>query len=156
MFGIGGPVVSHLFFADDSIFFIKANEREVDVFRSILAQYEMVSGQRINLEKLEVVFSHNTPMKIRQNIRDRLGVNQVMKHFRYLGLPLVVGQKKTETFKCITEKVWKRINDWKNKLLSMAGKEVLIQAVLQVIPVYMMLVYRFPQKTLDDIAKLIG
>ncbi|CAM8987557.1 unnamed protein product [Rhodiola kirilowii] len=54
------------------------------------------------------------------------------------------------------EKIWRRINDWKNKLLSMAGKEVLVKAVLQAIPVYMMSVYRFPQRTLDDIEKLNG
>ncbi|KAL9690286.1 hypothetical protein QQ045_011506 [Rhodiola kirilowii] len=38
----------------------------------------------------------------------------------------------------------------------MAGKEVMIKAVVQSIPVHMMSVYSFPQKNLDDIAKSIG
>ncbi|KAL9685346.1 hypothetical protein QQ045_022795 [Rhodiola kirilowii] len=147
-FGVGGPIVSHLFFADDSIFFIKADAAEADALKNILSQYEMTSGQRINLEKSEVVFSSSTPLDIQRTISGRLMVNQASSHSRYLGLPLVVGQRKIEVFRCITEKIWKRINDWKNKLLSMAGKEVLVKAVLQAIPVYMMSVYRFPQKTI--------
>ncbi|CAM8986762.1 unnamed protein product [Rhodiola kirilowii] len=154
--GRGGPTISHLFFANDSIFFIRASREEAAEFREILSQYEMLSGQRINMEKSEVVFSRNTPADVRQVVGSLLGIGQVDCHSKYLGLPLIVGQGKTETFHCITEKIWRKIGDWKGKLLSMAGKEVLIKAVVQSIPVYMMSVYFFPQKNLDDIAKLIG
>ncbi|KAL9667325.1 hypothetical protein QQ045_001677 [Rhodiola kirilowii] len=154
--GHGGPTISHLFFADDSIFFMRASREEAAEFREILSQYEMVSGQRINMEKSEVVFSRNTPTDVRQDVGSLLRIGQVDSHSKYLGLPLIVGQRKTETFHCITEKIWRKIGDWKGKLLSMAGKEVLIKAVVQSIPVYMMSVYYFPQKNLDDIAKLIG
>ncbi|KAL9682674.1 hypothetical protein QQ045_014479 [Rhodiola kirilowii] len=155
-FGREGPIISHLFFADDSIFFIKATKEEATVFREVLSQYEMVSGQRINMKKLEVVFSCKTPADRRKYIGNLLRIEQVCSHSKYLGLPLLVGQRKTETFNCITEKIWKKIGDWKGKILSMAGKEVLIKAVVQSIPVYMMSVYYFPQKNLDNIAKLIG
>ncbi|KAL9689246.1 hypothetical protein QQ045_033681 [Rhodiola kirilowii] len=116
----------------------------------------MVSGQRINMEKSEVVFSRNTPADVRQDVVNLLRIGQVDSHSKYLGLPLIVGQRKTETFHCITEKIWRKMGDWKGKLLSMVGKEVLIKAVVQTIPMYMMSVYYFPQKNLDDIAKLIG
>ncbi|KAL9680585.1 hypothetical protein QQ045_018466 [Rhodiola kirilowii] len=43
--GRQGPNISHLFFADDAIFFIRANKEEAAEFREILSQYEMVSGQ---------------------------------------------------------------------------------------------------------------
>ncbi|KAL9690889.1 hypothetical protein QQ045_011301 [Rhodiola kirilowii] len=137
-FGCEGPIVTHLFFADDSIFFIKANKEEATRLREITSQYEKVSGQRINLEKSEVVFSCNTPADVWQCIGDLIRIEQI------------------EIFNCITEKIWKKISDWKGKLMSMAGKEVLVKAVVQSIPVSMMSLYYFPQKTLEDIAKLIG
>ncbi|KAL9666216.1 hypothetical protein QQ045_000540 [Rhodiola kirilowii] len=83
-------------------------------------------------------------------------MHQVPSHSKYLGLPLVMGQKKVDTFRCIFEKVWKRLNDWKCKLLSAAGREVLIKSVIQTLPVYTMSVYRLPEKTLQEIAKLIS
>ncbi|CAM8945290.1 unnamed protein product [Rhodiola kirilowii] len=55
------PVVSHLFFADDSIFFVKADANEARNLKTILHQYEIVSGQMINFDKSEVCFSKNTP-----------------------------------------------------------------------------------------------
>ncbi|KAL9677882.1 hypothetical protein QQ045_015718 [Rhodiola kirilowii] len=108
------------------------------------------------MEKSEVVFSRNTPLDVRQDVGNMLRIGQVDSHSKYLGLPLIVGQKKTEIFHSITEKIWRKTGEWKGKLLSMASKEVLIKAVVQSIPVYMMSVYYFPQKNLDDIAKLIG
>ncbi|KAL9690131.1 hypothetical protein QQ045_010526 [Rhodiola kirilowii] len=76
-FGREGPTISHLFFADDSIFFIKANKEEAADFKTILSQYEMLSGQRINMKKSEVVFSRNTPAAVRQDVEVQLRISQV-------------------------------------------------------------------------------
>ncbi|CAM8905994.1 unnamed protein product [Rhodiola kirilowii] len=151
----GAPTITHLFFADDSIFFIKATGAEARSLKETLNQYETISGQRINFEKSEICFSRNTPSDVRMEICNIFRVPQVPCHSKYLGLPLVVGQRKTETFRCILEKIWRKVRDWKNKLLSAAGREVLVKAVIQAIPVYMMSVYQFPKKVLADMARLI-
>lgn len=44
------PVVSHLFFADDTILFIRANEKEANAVKQILQNYETASGQRMLLQ----------------------------------------------------------------------------------------------------------
>ncbi|CAM8943685.1 unnamed protein product [Rhodiola kirilowii] len=149
------PVVTHLFFADDSIFFIKAEAEEARALKGILAQYENVSGQRINLEKSEICFSRNSPAHIRDEVCRVIGVRQVGSHSKYLGLPLIFGQRKTDSFRCIVEKVWRKINDWKSKLLSAAGREVLVKAIIQAMPAYMMSVYQFPKAILVELNKLI-
>ncbi|XP_042944625.1 uncharacterized protein LOC122278510 [Carya illinoinensis] len=56
----------------------------------------------------------------------------------YLGLSPVVGNSKDNAFRSIKERVWKKINNWKNSFLSAVGKEVLIKAVLQAVPTYTM------------------
>ncbi|CAM8977963.1 unnamed protein product [Rhodiola kirilowii] len=149
------PAITHLFFADDAIFFVRANAEEVSNLKEVLKHYEEISGQMINFEKSEVSFSRNTPAAVREEIIRVLGMQQVPSHSKYLGLPLVMGQKKTETFRGILEKMWKRVSDWKSKLLSVAGREVLIKSVLQTLPVYTMSVYKIPVKLLQDMAKLI-
>jgi len=49
-----------------------------------------------------------------------------------------MGRSKIRTFEYLKERVWKRIQGWKEKLLSKAGKGVLIKAVAQAIPSYAM------------------
>ena len=44
-------VISHLFFADDSVLFTRANEVEVEKILEILSTYEAASGQKLNMEK---------------------------------------------------------------------------------------------------------
>lgn len=48
---------------------------------------------------------------------------------RYLGLPVHVGISRTSMFAYLKDKVWKRIQGWKEKFLSWAGKEILIKAI---------------------------
>ncbi|CAB4293510.1 unnamed protein product [Prunus armeniaca] len=50
-FGRGGPALSHLFFADDSLMFLKATENNCQVIVRILDSYCTASGQLVNFEK---------------------------------------------------------------------------------------------------------
>ncbi|CAM8914180.1 unnamed protein product [Rhodiola kirilowii] len=149
------PIVTHLLFADDSIFFVRAEKEEINCLKNVLRQYEGVSGQRINFEKSEVCFSRNTPADVRWQVCNSFCIRQVPCHSRYLGMPLVVGQRKTEVFKSIVEKIWRKVKDWKSRLLSAAGREVLVKAVIQAMPIYMMSVYHFPKKVIADISMMV-
>ena len=48
---IQSPVITHLLFANDSIFFSKATKDEAYHLISILNSYIVASGQMINIEK---------------------------------------------------------------------------------------------------------
>ncbi|CAM8932543.1 unnamed protein product [Rhodiola kirilowii] len=133
-----------------------ADANEAGNLKSILHQYEIISGQMINLDKSEVCFSKNTPADKRVDFCNVLRIPQVTSHSRYLGLPLIMGQRKTEAFRGILDKMWRKVNDWRCKLLSAGGREVLIKAVLQAMPVYMMSVYYVPRKIIGEMYKLIS
>ena len=64
----GGPHISHLFFADDSIIFCKATTESCRALHGILSLYEQASGQKINKEKIALFFSHNTSPERRSQI----------------------------------------------------------------------------------------
>lgn len=62
----------------------------------------------------------------------------------YIGLPLVFGHNKFDLFKFLAERLWSKVLGWKEKLLSSAGKEVLIKLILQGIPLYVMSCFKIP------------
>jgi hypothetical protein len=74
---------------------------------------------------------------------------------KYLGLPVYMGKSKEKTFAYLKDKVWRRVQGWKEKLLSKAGKEVLIKAVAQAIPSYAMSCFDLTKTLCDDISKMI-
>jgi len=74
----------------------------------------------------------------------------------YLGLPVYVGKSKTQVFSYLKERIWKRIQGWKEKLLSRAGKEVMIKAVAQAIPTFAMGCFDLMKELCDQISMMIG
>ncbi|XP_027177900.1 uncharacterized protein LOC113777055 [Coffea eugenioides] len=134
----GGPRLSHIFFADDSLIFCKAKEEEAVQLMKVLRQYGEASGQLINTEKSSIFFSKNDPVGERLKMLERVRVMKELKQSRYLGLPLVIGRSKTQVFNFVKEKVVSRISCWKERLLSMAGKEVPLKSVVMALPAYVM------------------
>ena len=67
-----GPKLTHLFFADDNLLFCKANAQECGNVLKILAEYEEVSGQKINKEKTSLFFSKSTNNVVREEIKNVL------------------------------------------------------------------------------------
>ena len=124
-----GPIISHLFFADDSLIFCKASLEERDALQRVLKVYECALGQQLNHTKTSLFFSRNTPMDIQEIIKERFGAQVIKHHEKYLGLPSLVGRNKKNTFNSIKDKLRKKLVGWKEKLLSKAGKEVLIKVV---------------------------
>ena len=152
----GAPRVSHLFFADDSILFAKATLQECSRVADIISKYERASGQMVNLSKTEVAFSKNVTADRRRDIIETLGVREVDRHEKYLGLPTIIGRSKKAVFACLKERIWKKLQGWKEKLLSRPGKEIMIKAVAQAIPTYMMSIFKIPEGLIDEIHSMFA
>ncbi|KAL9668847.1 hypothetical protein QQ045_006387 [Rhodiola kirilowii] len=149
------PEVTHLMFADDCLICLKATREAVMGIKDILTTYELVAGQKVNYSKSEVVFSRNVVRSLAEEIANNLQVNTVQGHSKYLGLPMIFSHRKREVFKAIEERILKRIEDWKSKILSGAGKEVLIKAVLQAIPLYAMSCFKIPTMVCKRLISII-
>ena len=116
--------ISHLMFADDSLLFCQASKKETQEALEILKLYAEASGQCINMEKSLVYFSSNTPPQKRELIKGMLGVSEVVRFESYLGLPTLVGRSKYHTFSFLKDRVWKKLQGWKGKILSRVGNEI--------------------------------
>ena len=147
--------MSHLFFTDDSLLFCQENDNDCQSVLDILRTYEQASGQQINRGKTQLFFSSNTKQPTRSKNSDLFGVPAVSQYEKYLGLPSFVGRAKKQSFSYLRERVWSKIKGWKEKLLSQAGREVLIKSVLQAMPTFTMGCFKLPKSLCKDIESMI-
>ena len=150
-----GPRITHLFFADDSLLFCRAREEECQSLLEVLANYERAFGQQINRIKTTIFFSKSTNADTQITIQNLLGVIVVRHYEKYLELPSLVGRNKKESFTYIKQQVWKRIQGWEGKLLSQAGREILIKAVAQSLPTYTRACFKLPTSLCHDLESMI-
>ena len=72
-----------------------------------------------------------------------------------MGLPSLIGKGKRASFNYIKERVWRKLQEWEGKLLSQAGREVLIKVVIQAIPTYAMGCFKLPMGLCNEIEVII-
>jgi hypothetical protein len=110
-----------------------------------------------SLSKSSIFFSPNTNVMIRAEMCEALHIDTEALSDKYLGLPTIIGPDMSDCFLHLVERIIERINGWKEKQLSVGGKEILLKAVAQAIPVFAMSVFQLPKgickRMMDAIAK---
>ena len=68
---------------------------------------------------------------------------------------MVVDRNKRASLNYIKERVWNKLQGWKEQLLSQVGREVLLKVVVQAIPTFAMSCFKLPVGLCHDIEMLI-
>ena len=152
----GAPILTRLLFVDDGFLFFKANTDEICAIKSLLQSYERLSGQSVNFQKSGIFFSANVHLDKKAEISTILGVFNDLRESKYLGLPSLIGRSKQSVFNFLKDRVWKRIQGWSNKLLSRAGKAILIKNVAQALPSYCMSCFLIPKSICEEIQRMLN
>jgi hypothetical protein len=150
----GAPEVSHLIFADDSLFFCRANIKEAQEIKNIITEYQEASGQLVKMNKSEIMFSKHTPPHLKATINQTLPMQRVDQFSKYLGMPTQIGRSKARVFDYIQDRIWKKLKGWKEKHISFAGRSTLIKAVAQAIPTYIMSCFLLPKSLCHHIESM--
>lgn len=100
--------------------------------------YKLASGQSINLNKSQLMYSASVSSAEKVQISSILGVGASLNLGKYLGLPSMIDRSKKEVFAFIKNRVWKRLHAWNQKFLWRAGKEISLKTVAQALLNYKM------------------
>ena len=145
-------MVSHLFFADDTLIFCDANINQMLILRMVLIWFEAVSGLKVNLGKSELVAVgavHNMDLLVAV-----LGCKQGSLAMKYLGLPLGAKFKDKSIWNPILEKMERKLASWKKLYLSKEGRVTLIKSTLSNLPTYFLSLFPIPALVANRIARL--
>jgi hypothetical protein len=149
------PSFNHLLFADDSLILMTVTEGSAYQLQYILSLYEECSGQTVNIDKSAIVFSKNTKERDKRKMMDMLGIRGEAQNEKYLGLPVYVGKSKTKLFAYLKDRLWSKITGWMEKWLSKMGKEVLIKACAQAIPLFAMSCFDITKELCDQMSTMV-
>lgn len=153
--GNGVPAITHLQFADDSLFFCQANSRNCRALKEAFEVYEYYSGQKINTNKSLITFGSRVNGNLQNRLKHILEIPNHGGNGKYLGLPEQFGKKKKEMFAYIIDKVKQRTSTWSARYLSPAGKEIMIKSVALSMPVYTMSCFKLPLGVVSEIEALL-
>jgi len=150
------PSTSHLLFADDSLFFCRADPVQGQEIIKILRTYGEASGQQLNSAKSSILFGHDVENTIRNNIKVAIGIHKDGGMGSYLGLPEKIHGSKVQVFSFVRDRLQKRLNTWTAKFLSKGDKEVLIKSVAQALPTYVMSCFLLPKAIRSKLSNAIA
>ncbi|XP_024010299.1 uncharacterized protein LOC112085326 [Eutrema salsugineum] len=150
------PPVSHLFFADDSLFFCKADIHQGAEIFKIIDTYGKASGQQLNLGKSSIMFGNRVDPNLKRSIKNSIGITSVGGMGMYLGLPEQICGSKKKVFSFVHDRLSNRVNNWSARLLSKGGKDIQIKSVAQAVPTYVMSCFLLPKGVTDKLRSAIA
>ncbi|XP_071741233.1 uncharacterized protein [Rutidosis leptorrhynchoides] len=142
-FASGRPVVA-LFV------YYGANVESVSIISNAIEEFKSCSGLVPSMPKSTAFFANCTPI-VKDQILALMSFEEGILPIIYLGVPLVSSRLMYRDCQVLVEKVKHKLDDWKNKFLSFAGRVQLIISVLTLMQVYWSSVFILPDSIIKDI-----
>ncbi|XP_071726751.1 uncharacterized protein [Rutidosis leptorrhynchoides] len=121
--------ISHLQYADDTIFFGEWGEGNLRNLMKILKCFELTSGLKVNYHK-SILYGVGVDKGITENMAKSFKCNVGSFPFTYLGIPVGGKMNKLESWASVISKFEKRLSDWKARSMSYGGRLTLVKSVL--------------------------
>jgi hypothetical protein len=145
--------VSHLQYADDTVFIGEANVENLWTIKAILRGFELASGLKVNFWKsclMGVNISEEFMVMASRFLNCRIG----RAPFKYLGLPVGANPRRVATWQPMIDVLKNRLNSWGNRFLSVGGRIVLLNSVLSAIPIFYLSFMKMPVKVWKEVVKI--
>ncbi|KAI3741088.1 hypothetical protein L1987_58755 [Smallanthus sonchifolius] len=149
-----GPVVSHLFYADDAIILGEWSRDNILNVVRIMRCFYACSGLQINFGKSNL-FGIGVHLGEVEEIAVLVGCKAESLPFKYLGLTVGANMNRIFNWRPVFDIFEKRLSLWKVSFLSIGGRVTLIRSVLESLPSYYFSLYRAPVKVVEDLESLI-
>ena len=90
-----------------------------------------------------------------QEVNSVLEITKEVFEPKYLGLLAPKGRMHKGNFETIQDRLRKKLIDWSEQYVSSRNKEILIKAVAQALPTYVMSVFKLPASVCDEMSRMI-
>ncbi|GJU03207.1 RNA-directed DNA polymerase, eukaryota, reverse transcriptase zinc-binding domain protein [Tanacetum coccineum] len=144
----------NLCFADDLFLFSHGDVNSSKVIMEALDEFRDASGLTPSIPKSTAYFC-NVLNHVKLSILQIFPFEEGKLPVKYLGVPLVSSRLMFRDCKELIEKVQARVDNWKNKFLSTAGRLQLIQSVIGSLHVFWASVFVLPSQVLLDIEQIM-
>lgn len=134
--------------------FAKANSKDCEAIIEVLDNFCNLASQKVSLSKSHIYFSNNVSNIRKRNICRKMGINATNNLGRYLGFPLLHQGGNGNAFNFVVANIHGKLVGWKTKLLSRAGRLILLQAAAPIADYYMQC-HALPIKVYNAIDKAI-
>lgn len=145
--------MSHLQYADDTIFICPGKIENIRAVKYVLRNFELMSGLGVNFSECSL-WCYNLSNIIVEEMASVLGCSIGTSTLSYLGINVGIMHRRAEAWTPLVDKIRKRLAKWEDKQLSFGGRITLIQAVLSAIPIYVLSFYYLPKKTLSELVSI--
>nr|XP_043629994.1 uncharacterized protein LOC122601294 [Erigeron canadensis] len=142
----------NLCFADDLFLFSRGDVDSARVILEALSVFKDVSGLVPSITKSTVFFC-NVTTHVRNAIMGIMPFDEGQLPIKYLGVPLISTRLVYRDCMILVERLDKRIDNWKNKTLSLAGRIQLIRSVLSSMYIYWASVFILPARIVRELEK---
>ena len=154
--GLVANIIPHgvviLQYADDTIICLKD---DIDVARNmklLLYIYELMFGLKINFSKSEVIMINGNDDLYLQ-YAELFNCQTITFPLKYLGVPVSPARLHVKDWLILEERNEKKLEIWKGKSLSIAGRTTLINSSLSSTFIYHMSMYLLPKSTTEKLDK---
>ncbi|KAL9683059.1 hypothetical protein QQ045_014873 [Rhodiola kirilowii] len=148
--------ISHLLYADDMLIFTNGLKHSLERLLAIINLYCANSGQQLNPLKSTIFFDDHIPEERRRSILRITGFAAGAFPTIYLGAPLFPGRVKIIHFQGIEDKIRTRIGGWIGNLLSMGGKIIIIESILNSLLTHILAALPTPVTVINRISSLFA
>lgn len=121
--------------------------------KALLQGFELASGLKVNFHKSSLI-GVNVPQDFMEAACGFLNCREGSLPFNYLGLSVGANSKKVSTWDPMLEKLRNRLNAWGSRYVSLGGCIVLINSVLNAIPIFFLSFLKIPAKVLRMVTRI--
>ncbi|RVW43709.1 putative mitochondrial protein [Vitis vinifera] len=145
--------VSHLQFADDTIFFSSSREEDMMTLKNVLLVFGHISGLKVNLDKSNI-YGINLEQNHLSRLVEMLDCKASGWPILYLGLPLGGNPKTSGFWDPVIERISRRLDGWQKHIYLLEAELLFIQSCLTHMPCYFLSLFKIPASVATKIERM--
>lgn len=138
---------------DDTLGFGKPSVKNLWTLKALLRSIEVASGLKVNFLKSCLIWV-NVEREFMEMVCDFLNCSEGCLPFKYLGLPVDGNPGRATTWQPLVDLLIHRLNNWGNKFISLGGRIILLNSVLNAIPIFYLSFFKMPSKVWRKIVRI--